>query len=80
KYLKGDYVKEVQKILVQRGIKNRNGENYGASIVRNVLNGTNKNHKIKDALLQVYLDRKALDEEFNNLLKIKNREDNGSAY
>lgn len=68
KYLKGDYVKEVKEILVKRNVKSRNGNFYGDSIIRNVLNGTNKNHLIKDALLEVYLKRKRKAEEFDNLL------------
>lgn len=70
KYLKGDYVKEVQQLLIKKDVRSRSGEYYGDSMIRNVLNGTNKNHQIKDALLQVYMNRKKEAKAFNELLNL----------
>ncbi len=76
KYLKGDYVKEVQQLLIQRNVNSRSEKDYGDSMIRNVLNGTNKNHQIKDALLQVYMNRKKKAERFSQLLNQDKWEEN----
>ena len=83
-YLKGDYVKDVQQLLIKRNVKSRGGACYGDSMIRNVLNGTNKNHQIKDALLQVYIDRKNKAEVFGKLLSrnkwLKSKIDSQEVY
>lgn len=74
KYLKDDYLPEVQAYMEAKKIVSRNGNIYSDSTIRNVLNGIRKNHAIKDSLLAIYLKRKLQAEQFDQALKNKKPE------
>ena len=57
-FLKSNYTEEVLKILADKEIVNREGENYSASMVKNVLNGHQENLEIEKVLTIVYHRRK----------------------
>lgn len=68
-FLKTNYTEDVLKILADKQITNRDGEDYSSSMVKNVLNGMQENIEIEKALTIVYHRRKKAYNQHQKSLK-----------
>ncbi|TXE18588.1 hypothetical protein ES692_05975 [Psychroserpens burtonensis] len=57
-HLKNDYVKDVLKNLLNKGVVSRNNQAYSQSMIRSVFNGITTNDEIETAMLEEYAIRK----------------------